>query len=164
MRFKTIFLIFALAMFMLSGVVWAEDDDQGEEDDPLDPTCPYKVVIDADLVDWSLIYAAFDYECAQVNIHTQVRARLLSNEEDDDSGDPSWLTDVEDIFEETIPATVTVCAVCDPITIQYLSATSCANLNEAIAHTSIFVPGDYELSYRDKAYIGDGAYYIDRGV
>ena len=32
MMFKSIFLIFALAMFMLAGVAWAEDDDDQGED------------------------------------------------------------------------------------------------------------------------------------
>jgi hypothetical protein len=31
MRFKTIFLIIALAMFMLAGVAWADDDDDDDE-------------------------------------------------------------------------------------------------------------------------------------
>ena len=113
MRFKTIFLIFALAMFMLAGVALAEDDDdQGENNDNPFP-CDNLVIIEAPESLYLTIATYFDNEC-QVFHNKEVRFETCTLEGDcDDSESESLLGRIAASQAATVPSTILICAECD---------------------------------------------------
>ena len=116
MRFKTIFLIFALAMLMLPGVAWADDDDDDDVNllPNLNPDCPFLIIIEAPVSNYPTI-AEYFYEggCETVYNNVVVESCTLNDCDDDDEED-SILSSIESSLAATIPSTVLVCAVCGP--------------------------------------------------
>jgi hypothetical protein len=113
MRFKSIFLIFALAMLMLTGVALAEDDDdQGENNDNPFP-CDNLVIIEAPESFYLAIATYFDNEC-QVFHNNEVRLETCTLEGDcDDNESESLLGRIAASQAATTPPTILVCAECD---------------------------------------------------
>lgn len=117
MRFKTIFLIFALAMFMLSGVAWAEDDDdQGDNDDQQDSTSLTFHVYETDPEDFPTIEAVYGPDaCVQAN--TKVDVEIDASDDDDEETTVGEALDDEGVLEtlsehymDLVPSVLLICA------------------------------------------------------
>ena len=113
MRFKTIFLIVALAMLMLAGVALADDDDDQGENNYNPFPCDNLVIIEAPESLYLTIATYFDNEC-QVFHNEEVKFETCILEGDcDDSESESLLGRIAASQAATTPPTILVCAECD---------------------------------------------------
>jgi hypothetical protein len=141
MRFKTIFLIFSLAMFMLAVVAWAEDDDdQGDNDDQLYNYSTYIIAFEAPSTYFPTIASVFNTgDCSEVNNDVHVDSYYLFEEGDEDEDDEAAtpldgdaLQKLSTFYEAMIPAVVLVCAVFTNDLENYIEDQLIPNLQQAV--------------------------------
>jgi hypothetical protein len=119
MRFKTILLIVALALFMLAGLAWSEDD---EDDNPLpnlDPNCPFLVIIQAPSSTYETIADYFQEGGCEMVYNEEVKVETCTSDGDCDKNEKeTTLGIIASSFAAIIPSESLVCALCEDATIE----------------------------------------------
>jgi hypothetical protein len=122
MKFKTVFLIVALAMLMLAGVAWAEDDDdQGGNDNFLftcpDPDSTYLIGIDAPSSAYLTIADIFQEGGCEI-VYNEVKVKSCIDDKCAKADGDGILASIAEFLEDDLPHILFVCAVCDANEIQ----------------------------------------------
>ena len=117
MKFKSIFFIFALAMLMLTGVAWAEgDDDQGDNDDQQNSTSITFHVYETDPTYFSTIKDAYGPgACVQVCSDVDVEMDVSGDDDEETTvgealDDEGVLETLSEHYMDLVPSVVLICA------------------------------------------------------
>ena len=108
---KKIFLLLLIIGIAISFplAVFADDDD--DDDYLVDASCPYYVIIEADVVYYPDIASLFPDGCNLVYLSVDVDSRYLNVDDDDYENSPTLRT-ISETYEAMVPSTMLVCPVC----------------------------------------------------
>jgi len=118
MRFKTVFLVLALATLIKAGVALSDDDGNKYKEffDPLPCIYTEYAIIVSDDVYFPDIAENFENNCVPVYLRTKVYSRFLYGDDDngdDDEDESSLLSAVNEAFEIISPKSALVCKFCE---------------------------------------------------